>query len=63
MTFLNYKNEDITSKLRDYDMKYDPKIGLIFKKVRKSDVYKIGTLTWIISELFCLQSFMVCKQN
>ena len=45
MTFLNYKNEDITSKLRDYDMKYDPKIGLIFKKVRKSDVYKIGTLT------------------
>ena len=45
MTFLNNKKENITSKLHDYNMEYDPKIGLIFKKVRKSDVYKIGMLT------------------
>ena len=45
MTFLNYKDEDITSKLHEYNIEYDPKIGLIFKKVRKSDVRKIVTLT------------------
>ena len=45
MTFLSSKNGDITSKLHDYNIKYDPKIGLIFKKVQKSDVSKIGTLT------------------
>ena len=45
MTILNSKKENITSKLSDYDIEYNPKIGLIFKKVKKSDIYEIGTLT------------------